>query len=151
MKRSRVKMKSNIEKDIEKIVESFGAHLYDIEVTTEFDETIYRVMVTKVGGISLDDCAEISRELSLFLDVNPPIEHEYRLEVSSPGIERKLIKPKHFIQSIGEKIKLKIIEVGQIIGTLKSANDKEISVEVDGQLKTFTYPQINKARTYFEW
>jgi len=144
-------MRSDINDNIEKIIQSLGSSLYDIEVVSEFDETILRVMITKQGGVSLDDCADISREISLFLDVNPPMEHEYRLEVSSLGIERKLIQPKHFIRSIGEKVKLKIVEVGQVIGLLKDANEKEIAVEVDGETKTFTYPQINKARTYFEW
>lgn len=144
-------MRNDIYDNIEKIIQSLGASLYDIEVVSEFDETIFRVMITKQGGVNLDDCAEVSRELSLFLDVNPPIENEYRLEVSSPGIERKLINPKHFIQSIGEKVKLKIAEVGQVIGLLKDANEKDITVETDGEMKTFTYSQINKARTYFEW
>ena len=144
-------MRNDTYDSIEKIIQSLGASLYDIEVVSEFDETIFRVMITKQGGVNLDDCAEVSRELSLFLDVNPPIENEYRLEVSSPGIERKLINPKHFIQSIGEKVKLKIAEVGQVIGLLKDANEKDITVETDGEMKTFTYSQINKARTYFEW
>ncbi|EFK95950.1 conserved hypothetical protein [sediment metagenome] len=144
-------MRNDIYDNIEKIIQSLGASLYDIEVVSEFDETIFRVMITKQGGVNLDDCAEVSRELSLFLDVNPPIENEYRLEVSSPGIERKLINPKHFIQSIGEKVKLKIAEVGQVVGLLKDANEKDITVETDGEMKTFTYSQINKARTYFEW
>lgn len=144
-------MKNDIRDNIEKVVESLGASLYDIEVVSEFDETIFRIMITKQGGVNLDDCAQISRELSPFLDVNPPMENEYRLEVSSPGIERKLMNPKHFIQSIGEKVKLKIADVGQIIGLLKDANEKEIVIEVNDEIKTFTYTQINKARTYFEW
>ncbi len=144
-------MRNDTYDSIEKIIQSLGASLYDIEVVSEFDETIFRVMITKQGGVNLDDCAEVSRELSPFLDVNPPMENEYRLEVSSPGIERKLINPKHFIQSIGEKVKLKITEVGQVIGLLKDANEKEIAIEVNGETKIFTYPQINKARTYFEW
>jgi len=124
-------MKNDIRDNIEKVVESLGASLYDIEVVSEFDETIFRIMITKQGGVNLDDCAQISRELSPFLDVNPPMENEYRLEVSSPGIERKLMNPKHFIQSIGEKVKLKIADVGQIIGLLKDANEKEIVIEVN--------------------
>lgn len=144
-------MRNDTYDSIEKIIQSLGASLYDIEVVSEFDETIFRVMITKQGGVNLDDCAEVSRELSPFLDVNPPMGNEYRLEVSSPGIERKLINPKHFIQSIGEKVKLKITEVGQVIGLLKDANEKEIVIEVNGETKIFTYPQINKARTYFEW
>ena len=86
----------NLESQIAKIIRVNGASLYDIETVTEFDETIYRILITKSGGVSLDMCADISRDLSPFLDVNPPMNGRYRLEVSSPGIERKLLKPVHF-------------------------------------------------------
>jgi ribosome maturation factor RimP len=144
-------MRNEIRDSIEKIVGSFDAKLYDIETVTEFDETILRVMITKEGGVNLDLCADISRELSLFLDVNPPMEQAYRLEVSSPGIERKLTKPHHFQSSKGEKVKLKIVDEGQLVGTLKSADDNGIVVDVDGVDRKINYSQINKARTYFEW
>ncbi len=144
-------MKNEIRDSIAKIVGSFGAKLYDIETVTEFDDTILRVMITKEGGVNLDLCADISRELSLFLDVNPPMEQAYRLEVSSPGIERKLTKPHHFQSSLNEKVKLKIAEEGQIIGMLKSADDNGIVIDVDGVERKINYSQINKARTYFEW
>ncbi len=142
---------SDIENSIEKIVESFDARVYEIEKTKEFDQDIYRVMITKEGGVTLDNCADISSELSLFLDVNPPMEGEYRLEVSSPGVERKLVKQKHFIQSVGEKVKLKIVDAGQIIGLLSGADEDGIRVVVDGKEESFSYDKINKARTYFEW
>lgn len=144
-------MRNEIRDSIAKIVNSFGAKLYDIEIATEFDDTILRVMITNEGGVNLDLCADISRELSLFLDVNPPMEQAYRLEVSSPGIERKLIKPHHFQSSIGEKVKLKITEEGQVVGTLKSADDNGIVIDIDGEERKINYSQINKARTYFEW
>ncbi|HHO42027.1 MAG TPA: ribosome maturation factor RimP [Epsilonproteobacteria bacterium] len=138
--------------DIEKIVTAHGASLYDTEVTKEFNETIYRVYVTQEGGVNLDKCAEISQELSLYFDVNPPVSDEtYRLEVSSPGIERKLTTKNHFKSSIGEKVKLKIINDGKYIGILKSADDKGIVVDIQGESKRVEYSQINKARTYFEW
>ncbi|MDD5406688.1 MAG: ribosome maturation factor RimP [Sulfurovaceae bacterium] len=144
-------MKNEIRDSIAKIVDSFGAKLYDIETVTEFDDTILRVMIIKEGGVNLDLCADISRELSLFLDVNPPMEQAYRLEVSSPGIERRLTKPYHFQNSIGEKVKLKITDEGQIIGMLKNVDDIGIVIEVDGVDRKINYSQINKARTYFEW
>ena len=97
----------NLETQIAKIIEASGADLYDIEIVTEFEETIFRVLVTKVGGVDLELCANISHELSPFLDVHPPMAQRYRLEVSSPGIERKLTKPVHFKNAIGEKVKLK--------------------------------------------
>ena len=71
----------------------------------------------------------ISHELSPFLDVHPPMNGQYRLEVSSPGIERKLVKPVHFQNAVGEKIKLKLGAGDKLKGLLKSADDKGIVVE----------------------
>jgi len=119
----------NLETQIAKIVEANGAALYDTEVVTEFDETIFRVLVTKVGGVSLDLCATISHELSPFLDVHPPMSERYRLEISSPGIERKLTKPVHFKNALGEKVKLKITGGDKLKGVLKSADNDGIVVE----------------------
>ena len=82
----------NLEESIKLAVESLGAKLYDITTTKEHDRNIFRVLVTADGGISLDKCAEISRMISPILDVDEPMSGEYILEVSSPGIERKLRK-----------------------------------------------------------
>ena len=119
----------NLEVQIAKIIEANGAALYDTEVVTEFDETIYRVLVTKVGGVNLDLCATISHELSPFLDVHPPMSQAYRLEISSPGIERKLVKPVHFKNALGEKVKLKLGAGDKVKGTLISADNDGIVVE----------------------
>lgn len=141
----------NLEIQIAKIVESNGLFLYDIETVTEFDETIYRVLVTKVGGVTLDECADISYELSPFLDVNPPMSQRYRLEVSSPGIERKLKKPLHFKNAIGEKVKLKIVGGDKLKGTLKSADDNGIVVDTKSGEESYSYDDLNSCKTYFEW
>jgi len=141
----------NLEEQIGKIVEANGAKLYDIETVTEFDETIFRVSITKEGGVSLDLCAEISNELSPFLDVNPPMHGQYRLEVSSPGIERKLNKPKHFQQSVGEKVKLKVLGGDKLKGVLKDADEKGIVVETKEGDKAFAYNELGTVKTYFEF
>ena len=141
----------NLETQIAKIVEANGAALYDTEIVTEFEETIFRVLVTKAGGVSLDLCATISRELSPFLDVHPPMSQAYRLEVSSPGIERKLTKPVHFKNAIGEKVKLKITGEEKLKGILKSADNNGIIVETTQGDKSFEYGALGTAKTYFEW
>ena len=141
----------NLEEQIEKIVEANGARLYDIETVTEFDDTIYRVSITKEGGISLDQCAQISNELSPFLDVNPPMHGQYRLEVSSPGIERKLTKPKHFQQSVGDKVKVKVLGGDKLKGVLKSADDEGIVVETKEGEQAFKYGELGTVKTYFEF
>jgi len=141
----------NLEEQIGKIVEANGASLYDIETVTEFDETIYRIYITREGGVSLDLCADISSELSPFLDVNPPMHGQYRLEVSSPGIERKLTKPKHFKQSVGDKIKVKVLGGDKLKGTLKSADDEGIVIETKEGEKTYKYNELGTVKTYFEF
>ena len=141
----------NLETQIAKIVEANGAALYDTEVVTEFDEPIFRVLITKVGGVNLDLCATISHELSPFLDVHPPMNGQYRLEVSSPGIERKLTKPVHFKNAIGENVKIKIPGEERLKGTLKSADDNGFVVETKHGDEVLTYAQVGTAKTYYDW
>ncbi len=141
----------NLETQIAKIIEANGAALYDTEIVTEFDETIFRVLVTKVGGVKLDLCAKISHELSPFLDVHPPMSQQYRLEISSPGIERKLTKQVHFENAIGEKVKLKLGEGEKVKGLLKSADAKGIVIETKQGDEAFTYGELNTSKTYFDW
>ena len=137
--------------EIEKIVKSHGAKLYDSEVVQDNGETIYRVYIVKDGGINLDICADISRDASPILDITPPVSGEYRFEVSSPGIERKLTKNKHFINSIGEKVKVKVLGEGKLKGTLTNADDKGIEVDTKDGKVNLDYSKLGTVKTYFEW
>jgi len=143
--------KMNLDTEIAKIVKGNGASFYDSEIVTESEETIFRIYITKEGGVSLDLCAMISNELSPFLDVHPPISGRYRLEVSSPGIERKLRKPAHFQNAIGEKVKLRVPGQDRLKGILKSADNSAVVVETKQGDESFTYSEIGNAKTYFDW
>ena len=141
----------SLEESIKLAVESLGANLYDIVTTKEHDKNIFRVLVTAENGISLDKCAEISRMISPILDVDEPMGGEYILEVSSPGIERKLKKPEHFIASIGELVKVKNIETDLFKGELLSADNSKITIKTQFADEEITYDNILSAATYFEW
>ena len=141
----------NLEESIKLAVESLGAKLYDITTTKEHDRNIFRVLVTADGGISLDKCAEISRMISPILDVDEPMSGEYILEVSSPGIERKLRKKEHFIDSIGEKVKIKDFATETYKGELIFADNDKIVVKTEFGDEELTYDSILAAATYFEW
>ncbi len=141
----------NLDSEIAKIVKANGAKFYDSEVATEGEETIFRVYVTQEGGISLDTCADISYDLSPFLDIHPPMHGRYRLEVSSPGIERKLRKPEHFQNAIGEKVKLAVPSQDRLKGTLKSADNDGVVVETKHGDESYGYSEIKKAKTYYDW
>lgn len=134
-----------------KIVESCGVSLYDTEVVNEFESRIFRLYITSKDGITLEKCAEVSRILSPIFDVEPPLEGEYIFEVSSPGIERKLLRPEHFQSSIGEKVKIKLKDKEKYIGILEASDANTISVRVNDETKKIAIEDIEKARTYFEW
>ena len=141
----------SLEESIKLAVESLGANLYDIVSAKEHDRNIFRVLVTAENGISLDKCAEISRMISPILDVDEPMGGEYILEVSSPGIERKLRKKDHFIASVGEKVKIKNFAMEIFKGELISADNEKIVVKTEFGDDEITYDSILAAATYFEW
>ena len=139
-----------VSEQIEKIVESNGAYLYDIETIKDDRGTIFRVYITKSGGVDLDLCANISNEISPLLDVNPPLSGKYFLEVSSPGIERKLKKPNHFKSAVGERVKFKY-DGEKLKGIVTKADDNGFFAKMGDEELFFDYDGVSKAKTYFEW
>ena len=141
----------NLEEQIKLIVENSGLNLYDIVTTKEHDRNIFRVVVTSKDGVNLDKCAEISRLISPLLDIDEPIGGVYNLEVSSPGIERKLKKIEHYKASIGELVKIKNFATDIFKGELLSADDEKIVVKTEFGDEEISYDNILSAATYFEW
>lgn len=142
----------SLESDVKKMVESIGLSLYDTAILSENDQTIYRVSVTAPGGVSLDKCVEASHLISPLLDVTPPVSGDYRLEVSSPGIERRLKTLSHFVQSIGEKVVFSTIDKSKYEGELIAVENDEITIKTkEGEEQKVPYRSISKAKTYFEW
>ncbi len=148
----------SLESDIESFVKSLDLELYDISTVSEFDETIYRISVVsteikdgKRKPVSLDTCAELSRLISPLLDVTPPVSGDYRLEVSSPGIERKLKNLHQYELSIGENVQLGFAGRDKLKGKLVGVEDSKITVLVDGREEIVDFGEISKAKTYFEW
>lgn len=141
----------NLEESIEMTLKGCEVELYDIVSTREHDKNIFRVFITSKDGISLDKCAEVSRLISPILDVEEPMGGKYFLEVSSPGIERKLKKTQHFIASVGENIRIKDFDKNIIKGKLIAANDAEVTVKTDEAEEVISFDDISSASTYFEW
>lgn len=91
------------------IAESLGLSLWDIRFVKEGAGWYLRFFIDKDGGVSLDDCVDFSHAIDKPLDEADPIEQNYFLEVSSPGLERDLVKDFHFAAVIGQRIKLRLI------------------------------------------
>lgn len=142
----------SLENDVKKMVESIGLALYDTAILNENDQTIFRVSVTAPGGVTLDQCVEASHLISPLLDVTAPVSGDYRLEVSSPGIERRLKTLSHFAQSIGEKVVFSTIDKSKYEGELIAVENEEITIKTkEGEEQKVPYRSISKAKTYFEW
>ena len=143
----------SLESDLKNIIESVNLKLYGTEVTTESGQTIYRVMVHKSGGVTMQECVDVTKLISPMLDVTPPMRSEYRLEVSSPGIERPLKTIENFSLSVGEKAKVTLIDHTLLRGDILSVNKNEIEInDIDSKEKVkFDFSDVHKARTYFEW
>lgn len=90
------------------VVQATGVELYDIELLREGGERILRLYIDKPEGIDLDDCERVSHATEAVLDEHDPISGAYSLEVSSPGIERKLTRDAHFTRFVGSKIQVKL-------------------------------------------
>ena len=143
--------------DLEALCEQVGVAFYDEEIVSENGRKIYRVYIAKKGGVSLDECALLSELLSPILDVKPPCEGEYALEVSSPGLERKLTKSRHFEFSVGEKAVLtlsdKSVIVGEILGVLGGENEAKsvLLLDENGEKIAVNLSEIKKAKTFVQW
>ncbi len=149
----------SLESDIKSLVKSLDLELYDTTVTSENDETIYRIGVVSAQmdesgkriGVPMDTYVALTHLISPLLDVTPPVSGEYRLEVGSPGIERKLSNINHFKMSIGEKISILATNKEKYKGKLLRVDGNKIFLEVDGQEVEMDFSEISKAKTYFEW
>jgi ribosome maturation factor RimP len=144
--------------DIKSMVASMDLELYDTAVVNEFDETIFRVSViskefedTKRKSVPLDTYVELTHLLSPLLDVNPPVSGEYRLEVGSPGIERKLTKLDHFQKSIGENVSLTTTEIKKLKAKLIGVDGEKLTFENEEGIFEVDFHDVKKAKTYFEW
>lgn len=98
---------ATIEALIAPILTDLGLEMADIEFKREGRDWCLRLFIDKPAGVTLDDCVEVSREVSAILEVEDPIAAPYRLEVSSPGIDRPLKKPADFARFAGQQVKLK--------------------------------------------
>lgn len=135
---------------LEPTIERLGYELSDLEVKLGGRGGVVRVFIDHPDGISLDDCEKVSLAVSALLDVEDPLPGQYNLEVSSPGLDRKLTKAAHFQRFMGETVKVQmrfpIAGRKRFRGTLVSSNDENIVVEVDGEPHSLPMATIDTAR-----
>jgi len=132
---------------IKEAVEAQGVELWDVRYVKEGSSYYLRVFIDKEEGIDIDDCTNVSHAIDPILDEEDPISDSYYLEVCSPGIERELSMPEHYIKMTGRKIKVRLFKaregIKEFVGILKSY-DGTLTLDIDGKAVTFEKNEIAK-------
>lgn len=137
----------------EPIIQEMGLLLWDVRYEKEGSSWFLRYFIDKEGGVTIDDCEKFSRRMSDILDEADPISQSYYLEVSSPGIERDLIKDWHFAQYIGSPVSVRFIRpvegVRDFVGELTAYEDGKITVLLEDDVEmTFDKSETAFVRLY---
>jgi len=134
---------------IEPIVVGMGFELVGVEYLPQGKHSVLRIYIDHADGIDVDNCGDVSRQVSAMLDVEDPIKGEYNLEVSSPGLDRPLFTLEHFRQFIDcqASVKLKMPLDGQrkFVGLIQSVNDEIINLVTNGISVEIPFEIIDKA------
>lgn len=134
---------------LEAPVVASGYELVGLEFVRAGQHSTLRIYIDEENGITVDDCAEVSRQVSAVLDVEDPISVVYTLEVSSPGIERPLMKASHYEQYTGREInftvKIPVANRRKWSGVIDSIDGETVNILVEGQVEPFALSNIAKA------
>lgn len=141
---------TKLEEITKPVVEKLGLDLYDLEYKRESNGWVVRVFISSDGGVTINDCVKVSRQLNLLLDVEDIIPHSYNLEVSSPGLNRTLKKIGHYEKSIGAKAKIKLREPYKnsktLVGIIKSVMDTKIFFDIQSEIVEIDFGDIESAK-----
>lgn len=150
---------NRVEKLLEPIVSDMGLEIYDVEYVKEGSDWYLRAYVERIdkteGGVDIVSIEAVSRALSDLLDQEDFIEESYILEVSSPGLGRTLKKDKHLAKSIGEEVEIRtyrpIDKKKEFVGILKAFDEKQITIEAEGNALNFDRADIALIRLTFDF
>jgi len=142
-------IKEKIKELIELPIIQKRMELVDIEWKRERGGWVLRLFIDKPGGVTIGDCAKISELVGRILDKEDIIHHSYMLEVSSPGIERPLVKKEDYERFRGEKAKITLKEPIEgrknFTGIILGIFEDKVRIEVDGKVWEFSFDLIKKA------
>ncbi len=134
--------------------ENLGYEVDDLELLGGGGRTLLRITIDKSGGVTMDDCASFSRDLSALMDVEDPIKGRFTLEVSSPGLDRLLKKPRHYEKNLGKLVRVVPRQMVDgrnfLVGRLLEADENAIRLSVDDEEVEIPLAQVKKARLELE-
>ncbi len=152
-----MKNNSTVEAKILPTIKALGYELWACLYLTQGQHSVLRVYIDSEKGIKLADCERVSRQISALLDIESPLAGRYNLEVSSPGLDRPLIKEKHFQRYVGHKIRVStqtpidklrkfkgLLQSVGVTGIVLKQEEKELVLTWDNILRANVLPEMNK-------
>lgn len=137
------------------IITKFEVELVDVEYVKEMGHFYLRVYIDKDGGVTINDCENVSRAFEAVIDEKDPITEAYILEVSSPGLDRPLKKDKDFERSLGKEVEFKLYKSidGQkeFMGTLVNYTKETMVIAIDDKEETFERSAVAHIRLYINF
>ncbi|MCC5884082.1 MAG: ribosome maturation factor RimP [Halomonas sp.] len=135
---------------IEPVVTAMGFELWGIDYRSQGKQSRLVIYIDHADGVSVDHCADVSRQVSAVLDVEDPVPGEYRLEVSSPGMDRPLYSLDQFARYAGHEVALKLRVPfdgrRKFQGLLAGIEADEVLLQLDGEEYCFPIESIDQAR-----
>jgi ribosome maturation factor RimP len=135
---------------LEPTIEALGFELWGLEYLSQGRHTLLRLYIDGENGVTVDDCASVSRQVGGILDVEDPISGDYTLEVSSPGLDRLLFKQEQYLGYVGEwiEIRLRVPFEGRrkFKGTLKGIEGDDVVVQVDDHEFLLPHSAVDRAQ-----
>ncbi|PWQ99013.1 ribosome maturation factor RimP [Leucothrix arctica] len=143
-------MQEQLDQLITSVVEGLGFQLWGYEYRPQTESALLRIFIENEGGVSIDNCTQVSRQVGAALDVDDLIPVAYILEVSSPGIDRVLFSKDQYEAYIGEDLKVRtrtpIDGRRNFRGSLVSVHDTHVTVDVDNESFEIPFDVIDRAR-----
>jgi ribosome maturation factor RimP len=129
-----------------------GLDLEAVDLSSAGKRRILRVAIDKDGGVTMDDIADATREVSRVLDETDLMGAQpYTLEVSSPGVDRPLTLPRHWRRNIGRLVKATFIEGDPLVGRITESDDDGAVIDVEGTERRLEYAEVKKAKIQIEF
>ena len=141
----------SVEQLIEPVLEAQGIELVELALSGNDRRRMLRLFVDRPEGISIGECAGLSRSLADVLDTHDPIQGSYTLEVSSPGLTRALETPRDFERALGKLVKIVCRDGSLLVGTLTEAVGSGLIVGVEGDTTSLSLDDVAKANLHFEF
>lgn len=131
-------------------IEQLGCQFWGAELLSQGKHSKLRIYIDHQDGVSIDDCARVSRQVSDILDVEEVFSQAYTLEVSSPGMDRILFRREHFEASVGAQVDVRLNFPfngrKKFVGVLAGVEDEQAILQVDGEEILFPIENIQRAR-----